>query len=177
MQGMKYISTPRPGARRGGGAAIAVRLHRFTISKLNIPLPSAVEAVWGLLKPKLVTGSISSNIVCCFYSPPRSRKNTVMVDHFTVTLQSLLQTHPEAGVIPSGDRTSIEISALLSMDPSLCQIVTQPTRGKNILDVFVYYQEPVIVPPLVPGKPGHGVPSDHSGVCAVPNTGWGSHAH
>ena len=73
----------------------------------------------------------------------------------------------------------MKISALLSIDPSLRQTVTQPTRGKNILDVIVtnlarYYQEPVIVPPLVPDKPGHGVPSDHSGVCAVPITGRGS---
>jgi hypothetical protein len=55
MKGIRYISTPRPGARRGGGAAIAVRLDKFNISKLNIPLPRAVEVVWGLLKPKTVT--------------------------------------------------------------------------------------------------------------------------
>ena len=136
----------------------------------------------GLLKPKLVTGNISTIIVCCFYSPPKSRKNSVMIDHLTVTLQSLLQSHPDAGVILSGDRNSMEISALLSIDPSLRQIVTQPTRGRNILDVIVtnldrYYQEPSIVPPLAPDKPGHGVPSDHSGVYAVPINDRGSRAH
>ena len=151
MKGIRYISTPRPGARRGGGAAIAVNQKRFVISKLNIPLPRGVEVVWGLLRPKIVTGKISSIIVCCFYSPPRSRKNSVLIDHLTVTLQYLLQTHPEAGVIISGDRNSVEISALLTVDPSLRQTVTQPTRGQQILDVFVtnlarYYQEPVIVP-------------------------------
>ena len=30
MGGIKYISTPRPGAQRGGGAAIAVRTNNFT---------------------------------------------------------------------------------------------------------------------------------------------------
>ena len=35
MSGIKYISTPRPGAQRGGGAAIAVRLEKFSISKLS----------------------------------------------------------------------------------------------------------------------------------------------
>ena len=40
MKGMKYISTPRPGARRGGGAALVVNTETFTISKLNnISLP------------------------------------------------------------------------------------------------------------------------------------------
>ena len=59
LSGIKYISTPRPGAQRGGGAAIAVRTEKFSISKLNIPLPRAVEVVWGLLKPKVITGNIS----------------------------------------------------------------------------------------------------------------------
>ena len=31
MHGIKYISTPRPGPKRGGGAAIAVRLENFSI--------------------------------------------------------------------------------------------------------------------------------------------------
>ena len=174
LRGIKYISTPRPGGRRGGGAAIAVRTNDFNISKLNIPLPRAVEVVWGLLKPKKITGSISVIIVCCFYSPPKSRKNRVLVDHMTVTLQELLRTHPGAGVIISGDRNSIDISSLLSMDPSLHQTVKQPTRGQNILDVIItnmarYYDEPAIIPPIDPDRPGHGVPSDHFGVFAAPN--------
>ena len=119
LEGIKYISTPRPGAQRGGGAAIAVRLEHFSISKLNIPLPRSVEVVWGLLKPKIVTGKVNIIIVCCFYSPPRSRKNQVLIDHLTVTLQSLLAVHVNAGVIISGDRNSIDISTLLSIDPSV----------------------------------------------------------
>ena len=40
MSGIHYISTPRPGTQRGGGAAIAVRAQKFTISKLNILIPN-----------------------------------------------------------------------------------------------------------------------------------------
>ena len=58
IQGIKYISTPRPSGRRGGGAAVAVRLEKFTVSKLNIPIPKSIEVVWGLLKPKIITGKI-----------------------------------------------------------------------------------------------------------------------
>ena len=173
MHGIKYISTPRPGVQRGGGAAIAVRLENFSISKLNIPLPKS-----GLLKPKVVTGKINTIIVCCFYSPPRSRKNRVLIDHLTVTLQSLLNIHTNAGVIICGDRNSIEISALLSIDPSLRQTVRHGTRGQNILDVICtnlarYFSEPVIIPPIQPDRAGHGVQSDHSGVEAIPNTSQG----
>jgi hypothetical protein len=55
----------------------------------------------------------------------------------TTTLQSLLMTHPNAGIIISGDRNNIDISTLLSIDPSLRQTVQRPTRGDKILDVIV----------------------------------------
>ena len=42
IEGVKYISTPRPGAKRGGGAAIAVRLDKFLITKLNILIPKGL---------------------------------------------------------------------------------------------------------------------------------------
>ena len=173
MRGVKYISTPRPGTQRGGGAAIAVRTDKFLISKLNIPIPKSVEVVWGLVKPKIITGKISVIITCCFYSPPRSRKNPALLEHLTLTLQSLLVTHPSAGVIISGDRNSIEITRLLQIDPSLRQIVTKNTRNMKILDVILtnlhrYYHTPDIVPPICPDVPGRGAPSDHSGVIAAP---------
>ena len=174
MGGIKYISTPRPGAQRGGGAAIAVRTEKFSISKLNIPIPKSVEVVWGVLKPKVITGKISVIIVCCFYSPPKSRKNPVMIEHITHTLQSLLATHPHSGVIISGDRNNIDIQALLQIDPSLRQTVKGLTRGFKTLDVILsnlhcFYNVPEIVPPISPDVPGKGVPSDHSGVIATPH--------
>ena len=176
MSGIQYISTPRPGAQRGGGAAIAVRTEKFAISKLNIPIPRSVEVVWGLLKPKVVTGKIITIIVCCFYSPPRSRKNAALIDHLTVTLHSLLNIHGDAGVIISGDRNSIDIPTLLSIDPSLHQTVKLPTKGFKTLDVIVtnlarFFNDPLIIPPVMPDVPGHGLPSDHSGLFATPNTG------
>ena len=181
ISGIKYISTPRPGAKRGGGAAIAVRLDKFTISKLNISIPKSVEVVWGLLKPKIANGKISTIIACCFYSPPNSKKNNVLIDHITVTLQSLLNIHNNAGIIISGDRNKIDIPVLLSIDPSLRQTVRHPTLGLKILDVIVtnlwrYFDEPTIIPPLNPDKPGCGVPSDHSGVSATPSVSQGQPA-
>ena len=44
LDGIKYTSTPRPGSKRGGGAALAVRLENYTISKLNIAIPRSVGA-------------------------------------------------------------------------------------------------------------------------------------
>jgi hypothetical protein len=66
MRGLKYISTPRPGAKRGGGAAIVVKTENFSISKLNISIPGSLEIVWGLLRPVEITGKITKVILCCF---------------------------------------------------------------------------------------------------------------
>ena len=96
LKGMKYISTPRPGVRRGGGAAIVVNTEQFSISKLNVQIPSCLEIVWGLAKPVEVTGKITKIITCCFYCPPKSTRKTALIDHMTFTLQSLLNTFPKA---------------------------------------------------------------------------------
>ena len=176
MKGLKYISTPRPGARRGGGAAIVVNTEKFSISKLNISHPNCLEIVWGLLKPHEVTGKINKIIVCCFYCPPKSTRKTVLIEHMTLTLQSLLTTFPKAGVLISGDRNDLSIERLLTVDSSLRQLVLKGTRGLKVLDIVltnlaVFFQEPVIVPPIQvdnPCKPG--VPSDHKGVVVIPKT-------
>ena len=74
MKQISYISTPRPGAKRGGGAAIAFSSDRFSVAKLNIPIPKPLEIVWALLRPNIPTGDIRKIILCSFYSPPNSRK-------------------------------------------------------------------------------------------------------
>ena len=77
LRGLKYISTPRPGTRRGGGAAIVVNTNTFSLSKLNVLIPHCLEIVWGLMRPLEITGKITKIIVCCFYSPPRSTKKSL----------------------------------------------------------------------------------------------------
>ena len=174
MKGINYISTPRPGKKRGGGAAIAANPNHFTLTKIHIHIPRGVEAVWGILKPLSPTSKFNSVIVCCFYSPPNLKKNPFLIDHITKNLQELLTSHQSAGVLILGDRNEIEIAALQSIDPSLKQIVKKPTRGNRILDVIMtnlhsYYSEPVILPPINPDNEANGVPSDHNGVFAKPS--------
>ena len=174
MRGMKYISTPRPGARRGGGAAIVVNTETFSISKLNISIPNNLEIVWGLLRPIEVTGKITKIIVCSFYCPPKSTKKSSLIEHMTLTIQSLRSTFPKAGVIISGDRNDLSIARLRSVDPALRQTVLKGTRGQNILtivltDLEVLYEEPIIVKPIDVDDPSKGgVPSDHNGVVVTP---------
>ena len=51
--------------------------------------------------------------------------------------QSLLNTFPDAGILISGDRNDLGNDRLLSVEPSLRQIVNEGTRGPNILDILL----------------------------------------
>ena len=129
----------------------------------------------GLIKSNQITGKINKIIVCCFYCPPRSKKKTVLIEHMTLTVQYLLNIYPKAAILISGDRNDLRIDRLLSVDKSLKQLVQKPTRGPNILtvlcsDLQVYYEEPIIVPPVDVDVPGKGVPSDHQGVVMNPRS-------
>ena len=57
MKGMKYVSTPRPGSRCGGGAAIVVQINLITIrpitnSAVNNIGQVLVEEEWQFLNPE-----------------------------------------------------------------------------------------------------------------------------
>ena len=66
------------------------------------------------------------------------------------------------------------VKKLCGTYPDLMNLVASPTRGSRILDVIVTnlhtsYDKAVVLPPLQPDKPGHGVPGDHSMPVARPN--------
>ena len=70
MEDIQYISKPRPGAKRGGGAAIVADLSKFHLRKLDVAIPSSIEVVWGLVQPK--SDPSQKTIAIAFYSPPNS---------------------------------------------------------------------------------------------------------
>ena len=80
---MHYISTPRPGTKRVGGAAIVVNTANFSISKLNIAIPHNLEIVLGLMRPKEATGLLFAP----FTVHQNQRKKSKLIDHMTLTLQ------------------------------------------------------------------------------------------
>ena len=179
MENISYISTPRPGIKRGGGAALAICTDRFSVSKLNMNIPKPLEIVWALLKPIVFTGEIRKIILCSFYSPPRSRKNAMLIDHISLTYNSLKIQYPDAFLIFSGDKNSLDERSILALNTNFRQMVQNNTRKDKILTIIIsdlhkYYHNPVVIPPVPVDVPGQGVPSDHNGVLALPLTSGSS---
>ena len=173
LEGLKYISTPRPTG--WGGAAIIANQETFLIEKLHIHNPNSLEIVWGLLKPKNENAKYKKIIVCSFYSPPRSKKKQKLLDHIITTLQMLSTQYPSSPIILGADKNDLDIRPILSCGLRLRQIVDQNTRGGKILDIIITnmpqsYNTPVIVPPVPCDDPSSGVPSDHAVPVCYPHT-------
>ena len=177
LKGIKYVSTPRPGARRGGGTALACSEEFFHLTKLNIAIPKPLEACFALVKPKNPSGKVSSFICCSFYSPPRSTSRNKLAEFLVATLGRLRGEHPGSRVLMAGDRNDLRVEAITSLDPTLKQLVKEFTnkKGDKILDVILtdshdILQEPSILPPLQVGEDKEGKDSDHKGVQCLPRT-------
>ena len=175
MDGLKYISTPRPAKNRGGGVALIVDLEKYSCEKMSIFIPKGLEVVWGLLKPKSSTAQVKKIIACSFYSPPNNGRNTRLADYLVGALQMLSTKYPDAGIIMGADKNKMDISPILNCGLRLRQEVNENTRQGSILDILImnlsrFYNSPIIAPPLNPDDPTKAKPSDHSVPIAIPHT-------
>ena len=137
-EGLKYISTPR--TTGWGGAAIIVNQEYFSLEKLNIHIPHNLEIIWGLMKPKDENATHKKIILCSFYSPPNSKKNTKLTDHIITTLQLLSTQYPDSPMILGADRNSMNISPILNCGLRMKQCVGLPTRVSQLnLKFYIYF--------------------------------------
>jgi hypothetical protein len=104
-----------------------------------------------ILKPHRLPRGLNSIILGVIYHPPGSGDIDIQT-HITENLDSILSSHPNSGIILTGDFNQFKHQRLCSSF-SLKQIVNQGTRGNNILDkVFTniskYYDTPNVIAPL-----------------------------
>ena len=176
MKGLEFVSCgARKNKTRGGGAGIVVNTAKFSVRKLDILIPGYLEAVWTIIRPKIVTSRTTyrEHIVVAFYSPPSKGKNQALLDHLITTAHSLLTKYPKAGLIIGGDRNSLDITPLITALPRTLQIVTKPTHNGKILDIIVtnlhqFYANPYILPPVMPDNFRTHKQSDHAYAVATP---------
>ena len=176
LKGFKYISCgARPSGKRGGGAAILADMRKFTMEKLDINVPNNLEVQWAMVRPKQVLPSTKYRemIFCSFYSPPRSRKHRVLLDHLVSATHALMARYPGAAVYLGGDKNSMPLAPLLLALPRYSQVVSHCTHGVKIIDVLIMscpelYAVPDITAPVLPDDPRHAAPSDHKVPVARP---------
>ena len=164
IQGLKMISQARK-YKRGGGVCILADLTKVSIQPLEVPNPFNLEVVFALVKPRK-NAVIKEIITFAFYSPPRSRTKSKLVDHIVTNLQALMTSFPRAGVMGGGDRNCLNLAPILAAIPHLLNIQPLPTHGRKNLDVLLstmgqYYAQPLVFQPVGTDDPNQGVPSDH----------------
>jgi hypothetical protein len=120
---VSYISTTRPGARRGGGAWIAINRSRFSVSK-------PFEIVSALRRPIESTGDVTNIILY-------SRKINLLIDHISVTYNALKIQNPTASTMICGDRDSLDENKIIALDPNFKQILNLNTRKDNRLYMII----------------------------------------
>ena len=81
------------------------------------------------------------------------------MSHIQLTLDDLLSSSPNAFIILAGDFNHFNYRDLRSSF-NLRQLVKEPTRGQNILDLVLtnlhkYYKQPEILPPT--GSSDHNI--------------------
>ena len=141
-----------------------------------------VEAVWCLLTPKEVSQDSKIQKIACaaIYSKPGSHHKSDLLDHIS-DAYTILNTKYGRGLhfCIAGDTNELKLDSILSLSPSLIQIVHKPTRidpktgSEALLDPVImtlsqYYQEPECLDPLDSDPDKNGVKSDHRIVVVRP---------
>ena len=152
LRGYSMVRHDRSDGRRGGGVCVYVK-DLLPSTPLNHLSDSNFETLWLLLKPQRLPRGLNSIILGVIYHPP-GNNDTDLQAHVTENLDSILSSHPNSGIILTGDFNEF-IHRRLCSSFNLKQMVNYATRGGNILDkVFTnmpkYYGIPNVVAPLIP---------------------------
>ena len=165
MEDLKFLSTPGPPGKRGGGYGIVGDITKYTLDKIDVNNEHKLEICWGNLKDASIC-TIKEYVVAAFYCPPRSKKKEKLITHIIVNTHKLLTKFPNCGFFIGGDKNCLNLAPILRGLPKFRQVVVGNTHGEKCLDVLItniasLYHPPEIVPALPAHDPTRAKPSDH----------------
>ena len=158
----------------GGGCALIYCENRFNVTKLNMPVPNGVEAVWALVEPKQENRRIKRIAMCSLYVSPSSKFKTKTIDHIVETIHLLRSQYDnDISFLLGGDLNQLPISPFLQCYGALKQLVTDGTRESAILEHIItdlqgFYHPPSCIAPLEVDQNEQGKDSDHNIVMFPP---------
>ena len=175
LEDFEFITNPhaRPSSRQGGRPAIIIKRGKYNIKNLTntvVNIPWMVEATWASITPKNVTQDsiIKRIILCSFYYPgPHSKVKTLLLDHISQTFHLLTAKYGDGVHFTFGaDANKLDLTSILTLSPTMRQLVVAPTRGEAILDPIIstlglWYQVPICLPPLQADPGSGGATADH----------------
>ena len=168
------ISNPHQRKGVGGRPALIINSEKYIIKNLTqslIEIPWGVEATWALITPKKLTNNsmIKHIAVCSFYSKPRSRSKSLLLDHISQAFNIISAKYTEGlHFILAGDSNCLKLDNILNLSPYFRQMVTGVTRlnPPKMLDPVIttlsrFYQTPLCLPPLDSDPDCDGTAADH----------------
>ena len=115
---------------RGGGVAILCR-NDWKIENIQ-NMDNPFVCLWA----RITIQNSSFDIAVVYHPPEHDYDANDLIDILTDSSEQLLSENPNAEIIITGDLNKLNIYNLLNQ-LSFAQLVKSPTRGKNILDVFI----------------------------------------
>jgi hypothetical protein len=120
----------RSDGRRAGGVACYVDARWSSVRLQSLESPD-FEALWILVRRPIMPRQVSHIVVAVIYHPPDAA-SWPMCNYLISCADSILQSHPYAGIVILRDCNSLHDKPL--RDFPMKQIVSRPTRGKSTLD-------------------------------------------
>ena len=181
LENYQIITNVKQREFKGGKPAILINTDKYNVKPLCpdvVTVPVGVEAVWALISPKVRNprNRIKNMAVCSmYYRGPKSTKRKELFDHIAESYNLLIAKYgSDLQFIIAGDTNRLNLSPILSLSPTLIQVVRVPTRlnpdatlDPIITSMSKFYCEPVTKPPIS-NDPNNGKPSDHLVVLMYP---------
>ena len=133
--GYGFIRRDRPGERPAGGVGILFKESRIQMMRIKVP-PSEYEIVAAIGRR---TGQRRKVLAIAMYIPPwyDAAKNAGCLEHANQVLRSLRNKYVDPYVMIGGDMNRREIKKAVSGYPDMKPVITDPTRGRHVLDIIM----------------------------------------
>lgn len=118
--------------RAGGGVAIVCR-NDWKVKAIEVLAENGFECLWVEICP---TANQVFYAGVIYHPPDPVYQSDDLLDYLTDAFEFLLTNNPDCRIILAGDTNQLNFNTWLNQF-SLSQLVKHPTRGNNILDIFL----------------------------------------